>query len=101
MNLTALFFVGFMFALGRVLQRLLLFAQFDLLMALCRASRIFVIKPGRFRGRTPLLVQIGYPHLPGVLILGHSDQIADFDIFPRLATLAVDMDLTAVDGIGR
>lgn len=100
-DLPALLFIGFMLALGRVLLRLLLFAQFDLLPAFFGTGCVFVVKPGRLLGGTSLLIQIGYPHFPGVLVLGHRHQIADFDVFPRLAALAVDMNLTAVDGIGR
>lgn len=99
-NLAALFFVGFAFPFRGMQKSLLLFMQLCLLPALGGAGFIFLIKQSGFLGGPPLFVQIGNLNFPGILILGDGNDIAQFDILTRLATLAVDMDFAAVNGIG-
>lgn len=99
-NQPTLFFVGFAFSFGRRLQGILLLLQFDLPPAFFPAGLVFVEQQRRFLGRAALLVEIGDADFPSVLILGHCDHIADFDVLARLAALAVNMNLAAAHGVG-
>lgn len=100
MDLPALFLVGFMIALGRMQQSLLLLVQLDLLQPLIDTGLVFVVKRRSLLRRTALFIQIRHRNLPTVLVLGDANQIADFHFFTRLATLAVDMYFAAIDCIG-
>jgi hypothetical protein len=97
MDLTALLFVRFMFALGWVLQGLLLFMQLDLLKPFGYAGLIFAVEQGRFLSRAALLIEIGNPNFPTVLILTDNNKIAYFDFLARLAALTVNMHFAAVN----
>lgn len=100
MDLTALFLVGLMLALGRMLQCLLLLVYFDLLEPLGYAGLIFVVEQRRLLSRTALFIEIGNPNFPGILIFANGNQITGFDLFSRFTTLAVDVYLAAVDRLG-
>lgn len=100
-NLSALFFIGFVFPFRRMHERLLLFLQFHLCPAFGGTGFVFLIKQSGFLGRPPLFVQVGDLNFPGILIFGDGNDIAYFDIFARFTTLAVNVDFAAINSIGR
>lgn len=101
MNLPALLFVGFEGTLRDWERGLLLFVQFHQLLPFGGAGRVFDIQLGRLLGRTALPIQTGDKNIPGILILGDADAIAEPNIPAGLAALAVDMHLSAADRVGR
>ena len=100
MNLTPLFLVGFVFALGGMLQGLLLFMQGNLRQPLVNTGLCFGVHQRGQLGWPTLLIETGDLHFPAILIFANRNYIADLKLFSGLATLAVDMHLAAINGFG-